>query len=259
LITFLSMIIYPAIDLKDGKCVRLYKGDMNTATTYNDDPAAQAHEFTRLGFSWLHLVDLNGAVEGRPVNVDAVHSIINTVDIPVQLGGGIRTFEQIETWNEAGVSRVILGTVAVKDPDLVRRACAEFPGQIALGIDAVNERVATEGWVEASAIPAIDLARRFEDAGAAAIIYTDIDRDGTGQGLNIESTKKLAEAVSIPVIASGGVGMIEDILTLRMAEASGIEGVIVGRAFYEGTVSPQEAILVSTGEIVVLPEEANDV
>ncbi len=256
--TFLGMIIYPAIDLKDGKCVRLVKGDMGTATTFNDNPAAQAHEFARLGFSWLHIVDLNGAIEGKPVNTEAVRSIIGAVDIPVQLGGGIRSIEQVRAWIEEGVSRVILGTVAVKDPDLARRACAEFPEQIAIGIDAVNEMVATEGWVEGSNISALDLACRFEDAGAAAIIYTDIDRDGTGTGLNIESTKKLAEGVSIPVIASGGVGSVEDLLRLREIESSGIEGVIIGRAFYDGKVLPQEALLVSSGEIVVLPEEAND-
>lgn len=253
------MIIYPAIDLKDGKCVRLLRGDMDTATTYNDDPAAQAADFARTGFSWLHIVDLNGAIQGKPVNVDAVRSIINTVDVPVQLGGGIRSFEQIRAWIEEGVNRVILGTAAVKDPDLVKRACAEFPGQIAVGIDAVNEKVATEGWVEASAVPAIDLACSFEDAGVAAIIYTDIDRDGTGEGLNIESTQRLAEAVSIPVIASGGVGTVDDILKLRGIEnACGINGVIIGRAFYDGRIVPQEALLVSGGEIVEMSEGAND-
>lgn len=253
------MIIYPAIDLKDGQCVRLLKGDMGTARTYNENPAAQAHEFARDGFSWIHIVDLNGAVEGRPVNAQAVRDIIAAVDVPVQLGGGIRTMEQIETWIEEGVSRVILGTVAVKNPNLVIEACLKFPGQIALGLDAVNEMVATEGWVEGSNVSVFDLARKFEDAGAAAIIYTDIDRDGTGQGLNIESTKRLAEAVSIPVIASGGVGGMDDLRQLKAAQGSGIEGVIIGRAFYDGRVDKKEALAFFAADETPLVSGAIDV
>lgn len=242
------MIIYPAIDLKEGKCVRLLKGDMDKVTTYNDDPSSQAGIFVSQGFSWIHIVDLNGAVEGRPVNVDAVRSIINAADIPVQLGGGIRTMEQIASWVEEGVSRVILGTVAVKDPELVNQACAEFPGMIALGLDAVNEMVATEGWVEGSEISVIDLARKFEDAGACAVIYTDIDRDGTGEGVNVKSTEKLAKAVNIPVIASGGVGGPEDLVKLKQVENSGIQGVIIGRAFYDCKLKPEEALAIMAGE-----------
>jgi phosphoribosylformimino-5-aminoimidazole carboxamide ribotide isomerase len=252
------MIIYPAIDLKDGKCVRLLKGDMDSATVYNEEPAAQAHFFARQGFSWIHVVDLNGAVEGHPVNAQAVRSIIDSVDIPVQLGGGIRTFEQVRDWIEEGVSRVILGTAAVKDPDLVLKSCQEFPGQIALGLDAVNEMVATEGWVEGSEISVFDLAGKFENAGAAAIIYTDIDRDGTGEGLNIETTRRLAESVSIPVIASGGVGSTEDLLLLANFQDFGIEGVIIGRAFYEGKVDPALALAALRERSIVVPESAND-
>lgn len=238
------MIIYPAIDLKDGKCVRLYKGDMTDETIYNDDPAAQALDWVQAGFSWLHIVDLNGAVDGAPANSHAVRDIIKAVDIPVQLGGGIRNMAQIEHWLEAGLSRVILGTAAVRDPDLVKDACARFPGQIVLGIDARNEMVAVEGWVHGGDINMIELAQMFEDAGAAAIIYTDIDRDGTEEGVNIESTLKLAQATSIPVIASGGVGSLDDIVKVQQA---GLPGVIVGRAFYDKTVSPQEALQAVSG------------
>lgn len=236
------MIIYPAIDLKDGKCVRLYKGEMDQDTVYNDDPAAQALEWAGAGFSWLHVVDLNGAFEGKPVNTDAVSSILGAADLPIQLGGGIRDLKQIEHWLSEGISRVILGTAAVREPDLVKEACNLFPGQIAVGIDARKGRVAVEGWAEESDITAISLAQKFEDCGVSTIIYTDIDRDGTGEGLNMVSTCELAENTAIPVIASGGVGSLEDVRAVREAESSGIEGVIIGKALYDGRVTPADAL-----------------
>lgn len=236
------MIIYPAIDLKNGQCVRLHKGDMDSVTVFNDDPAAQAAEWARAGFSWLHVVDLNGAVDGKPVNVEAVRSIIHAADLPVQLGGGIRSLKQIEDWFSEGVSRVILGTVAVKNPALVREACALFPGQIVVGIDARGTRVAVEGWVEESDMEAGDLAAMFEDAGVAAIIYTDIERDGTGQGLNMASTIALAQATPIPVIASGGVASVADVRAVRAAEQYGVTGVIIGTALYNGAIDPMRAL-----------------
>ena len=237
------MIIYPAIDLKAGKCVRLYKGDMNKDTVYNDNPEAQALEWARCGFNWLHIVDLDGAIGGMPANHHAVRKIIKAVDLPVQLGGGIRTYAQIRHWIEEGVSRVILGTAAVNDPDLVKQACNDFPGQIAVGIDALDGIVMTQGWVDASQIQAADLARMFEDVGVAAIIYTDINRDGTGHGVNIEATCALAEVTSIPVIASGGVGSLKDIAAVKEAvKTHSLNGVIVGRAFYDKSIDPIEAI-----------------
>lgn len=236
------MIIYPAIDLKDGQCVRLHKGEMDAATVYNEDPAAQAGEWARAGFSWLHVVDLNGAVGGRPVNVDAVRGIIGASDLPVQLGGGIRSLAQIEGWLAEGVSRVILGTAAVKNPALVREACELFPGQIVVGIDARGARVAVEGWVEESDIEVGALAAMFEDAGVAAIIYTDIDRDGTGQGLNMASTIALAQSTAIPVIASGGVASLSDVRAVRGAEQYGVTGVIIGTALYNGAIDPVRAL-----------------
>jgi len=236
------MILYPAIDLKDGKCVRLYKGDMTQDTVYNDNPAAQAHEWARAGFNWLHIVDLDGAVHGSPENHHAVRDIIKAVDIPVQLGGGIRNHGQIEHWLSEGVSRVILGTAAVRDPDLVREACREFPNQIVVGIDAREGRVSVEGWVHDANIEVVELARHFEDAGVAAIVFTDIDRDGTGQGLNMESTIALAQATSIPVIASGGVGSLADLEAVKAAASQGVEGVIIGRALYDGTLSPADVL-----------------
>lgn len=238
------MIIYPAIDLKGGKCVRLYKGDMQQATIYNDSPASQAHEWASLGFNWVHVVDLDGAIQGMPANHHAVRDIIKAVDIPVQLGGGIRTHAQIRHWIEEGVSRVILGTAAVNDPDLVKQACYDFPGQIAVGIDALDGIVMTQGWVDASTVKAADLARMFEDVGVSAIIYTDIDRDGTGAGVNVKATKILSEVTSIPVIASGGVGTLGDISAVRDA---GLPGVIVGKAFYDKSVNPAEALKVAAG------------
>lgn len=236
------MNIYPAIDLKGGQCVRLLKGDMNNATIFSDSPAAQAQEFEKAGFSWLHLVDLDGAIAGQAVNHEAITSILSALNIPVQLGGGIRTMEDIARWLDAGISRVILGTVAVKDPAMVRAACKLFPGKIAVGIDALNGMVATEGWVEESEMRAVELAKQFEDAGAAAIIYTDINRDGAMQGANIEETATLAHAVSTPVILSGGVSSLADLQRIKAHADSGIEGAIIGRALYEKTISYDEAL-----------------
>lgn len=234
------MILYPAIDLKEGHCVRLIQGDMEQATVFNDDPASQAASFADTGASWLHLVDLDGAFAGEPVNARAVEAIVNEVDIPVQLGGGIRNLETIENWLSRGVMRVILGTVAVKDPDLVNQACRKFPGHIAVGIDARGGRVAVEGWAEETDIQAVDLARKFADAGVEAIIYTDIDRDGVLQGANILATAEMARAVSIPVIASGGVSSLKDIRAL-IAEKK-IAGTIIGRALYDGRIDLAEAL-----------------
>jgi phosphoribosylformimino-5-aminoimidazole carboxamide ribotide isomerase len=234
------MILYPAIDLKEGHCVRLVRGDMNQATVFNDDPAAQAVVFADAGASWLHLVDLDGAFAGKPMNAKAVESIVNEVGIPVQLGGGIRTLETIENWLGFGVMRVILGTAAVKDPDLVRQACRKFPGHIAVGIDARGGRVAVEGWAEETDIGAVDLARRFADVGVDAIIYTDIDRDGVLQGVNIPATAELARAVAIPVIASGGVSSLTDIRGLAAERC--IAGAIIGRALYDGRIDLKEAL-----------------
>lgn len=241
------MIIYPAIDLKNGKCVRLYKGDMSRDTIYNDSPAEQAHEWVRSGFSWIHIVDLDGAVKGAPSNARAVREIIKTVDIPVQLGGGIRNMAQIEKWINEGVSRIILGTIAVRDPELVKKACNEFPDQIAVGIDARNGRVAVDGWVHESDIEATELAKIFQDAGVCALIYTDINRDGTGQGVNITATISLAQNTSIPVIASGGVGSLEDLRLVREATQYGVSGVIIGKALYDKTIQPEDALRIAAG------------
>lgn len=241
------MIIYPAIDLKGGQCVRLYKGDMNQDTVYNDNPGAQAVDWARAGFSWIHVVDLDGAVGGEPTNQEAVRDIIKAADIPVQLGGGIRTMEHIETWLSEGISRVILGTVAVQNPELVKEACYKFPGQIAVGIDARRGKVAVEGWVEESDMDAAELAKMFEDVGVSTIIYTDIDRDGTGEGVNIISTIALAQATSIPVIASGGVGSLKDLELVRESGEYGVEGVIVGKALYKNSFTPADALKVAAG------------
>lgn len=236
------MQLYPAIDLKDGQCVRLLKGDMDKATVYNPDPAAQAAAFEAMGFAYLHVVDLNGAVSGDLVNKPAVESILTQVKVPVQLGGGIRTMEGISSWLEAGISRVILGTIAVKYPALVKEAAAAFPGKIAVGIDAKNGMVATHGWVETSSVRAVDLARQYEDAGVAAIIYTDIARDGTLTGPNIDETATLAKAISIPVILSGGMSSLRDIAAVNAQKDAGIEGIILGRALYEKTIDPRAAL-----------------
>lgn len=238
------MILFPAIDLKDGECVRLKLGDMAEATVYNADPAAQARAFEEQGFEWLHVVDLNGAFEGRSVNGAAVEAILSSTKNPVQLGGGIRTLAHIEAWLAKGLARVILGTVAVRDPDLVKEACRLFPGKIAVGIDARGGKVAVEGWAEASTLGAIELARKFEGAGVAAIIYTDIDRDGVLAGINWEATIALADAVSIPVIASGGLASLDDIRRMTMPDACKLEGAISGRALYDGRIDPAEALAI---------------
>jgi phosphoribosylformimino-5-aminoimidazole carboxamide ribotide isomerase len=236
------MILFPAIDLKDGQCVRLKLGDMDQATVFNDDPAAQARAFEQQGFEWLHLVDLNGAFEGKPVNGAAVEAILKTITIPVQLGGGIRSLAQIEQWLAKGVARVILGTVALRDPALVKEACKRFPGKIVVGIDAKGGKVAVEGWAETAELTAIDLARRFEDAGVSAIIFTDIDRDGVLKGLNISSTLALANATQIPVIASGGLASIADIQRLLHPDCRILEGAITGRALYDKRLDAAEAL-----------------
>jgi phosphoribosylformimino-5-aminoimidazole carboxamide ribotide isomerase len=239
-----TLTLYPAIDLKDGACVRLKRGDMDEATVYEQDPARQAQAFQAAGSTWLHVVDLNGAFAGRPVNHLAVQNILRDVSIPVQLGGGIRDMAGVASWLEAGISRVILGSAAVKNPILVHQACKSFPGRIAVGIDARDNFVATEGWAETSTLAAPDLARRFEDAGVSAIIYTDIARDGMLSGLNLEQTVALSQSVSTPVIASGGVGSLDDLRGLRAAaaHAPGIEGVIIGRALYDGSIALHAAL-----------------
>jgi len=236
------MILFPAIDLKDGQCVRLKLGDMDQATVFNDNPGAQAKAFEDQGFEWLHVVDLNGAFAGESVNGAAVDAILAATKNPVQLGGGIRTLEHIETWLEKGIARVILGPVAVRDPELVKEACRKFPGKVAVGIDAKGGHVAVEGWAETSELSAVDLARRFEDAGVSAIVYTDIDRDGVLKGLNIFSTLELARSVSIPVIASGGLASIDDIHRLLEPDCTILEGAISGRALYDGRLDPKEAM-----------------
>ncbi len=231
------MIVFPAIDLKDAKCVRLYKGDMNEAVIYNENPPSQAQTFEDAGFSWLHIVDLNGAVERRSVNIDIVREIVKNTNLKVQLGGGIRDLARIERWLSAGVTRVILGTVAVRDPELVKEACRLFPDKIVVGIDARAGKVAVSGWTETSDMDVIDLARNFSDCGVAAIIHTDIDRDGTGQGLNVEATAELARATDIPVIASGGVASMLD---LEKVKAANLHGTIAGRALYDGSLDLKE-------------------
>jgi phosphoribosylformimino-5-aminoimidazole carboxamide ribotide isomerase len=245
------MILFPAIDLKDGQCVRLKLGDMATATVYNEDPAAQAKAFESQGFQWLHVVDLNGAFKGASVNGDAVDAILKATKNPVQLGGGIRTLAHIESWLDRGLARVILGTVAVRDPDLVRQACKAFPGKIAVGIDAKGGKVAVEGWAEASSLGVIELAQKFEGAGVAAIIYTDIDRDGVLTGINWDATIDLAEAVSIPVIASGGLASIADIVRMTMPDAQRLEGAISGRALYDGRIDPAEALAILKADTAI--------
>ena len=241
------MILFPAIDLKDGQCVRLKLGDMATATVYNENPAAQARAFEEQGFEWLHVVDLNGAFEGQSVNSAAVGAILQATKNPVQLGGGIRTLAQIEDWLDRGLARVILGTVAVRDPDLVKQACRLFPGRVAVGIDAKGGKVAVEGWAEASELGVIELAEKFEGAGVAAIIYTDIDRDGVLAGINWASTIELADAVSIPVIALGGLASLADVVRMTMPDAQKLEGAISGRALYDGRIDPAEALAVLRG------------
>ncbi|MEZ5898632.1 MAG: 1-(5-phosphoribosyl)-5-[(5-phosphoribosylamino)methylideneamino]imidazole-4-carboxamide isomerase [Hyphomicrobiaceae bacterium] len=241
------MILFPAIDLKDGKCVRLKLGEMDQATVFNDDPAAQAATFERQGFQYLHIVDLNGAFAGKPVNGAAVEAILKAISMPAQLGGGIRDLATIEAWLAKGIARVILGTVAVRDPALVKAACKAFPGRVAVGIDAKGGKVAVEGWAETSELTAIDLARQFEDAGVSAIIYTDIERDGVLKGLNLPATAELARATSIPVIASGGLASIADVKALLEPQYAMLEGAITGRALYDGRIDPAEALALLKG------------
>ena len=241
------MILFPAIDLKQGQCVRLRLGEMESATVYNEDPAAQAHAFEDQGFEWLHVVDLDGAFAGESRNGAAGEAILEATRNPVQLGGGIRTMAQIEAWLEKGLARVILGTVAVRDPDLVREACRAFPGKVAVGIDARGGKVAVEGWAEESTLGAVELALRFEGAGVAAIVYTDIDRDGVLAGINWEATIAMADAVSIPVIASGGLASLADIVRMTMPDARRLEGAISGRALYDGRIDPAEALAILRG------------
>ena len=236
------MILFPAIDLKGGECVRLKLGDMAQATVYNTDPGAQARQFQDQGFQWLHVVDLDGAFAGEAVNGAAVEAILSSTENPVQLGGGIRTLDHIAYWLEKGISRVILGTVAVRDPDLVRQACRSFPGKVAVGIDAKGGKVAVEGWAETSMLTTIDMAQRFEDAGVAALIFTDIDRDGVLKGINWQSTLELAQHTSIPVIASGGLASLDDIRRMTHDDAAILEGAITGRALYDGRIDPSEAL-----------------
>lgn len=246
------MILFPAIDLKDGKCVRLYKGEMEQATVFNDNPGNQARQFEDAGCEWLHLVDLNGAFAGHPVNGEAVDSILANVKIPVQLGGGIRDVATIANWIEKGIRRVILGTIALRNPSIVIEAAKEFPGKVAVGIDARDGMVAVEGWAETSDISAVELGKKFEDAGVTSIIYTDIDRDGTMEGLNVRGTIDLANALSIPVIASGGVASIDDLKVLKQAAetATGtIEGAISGRALYDGSLDIKEALAFLRGDM----------
>jgi len=236
------MILFPAIDLKDGQCVRLVQGEMDQATVFNADPAAQARSFESQGFEWLHVVDLNGAFEGKPVNGAAVEAIFKATHLPIQLGGGIRDLDTIANWLDKGIDRVILGTAAVRDPALVRKAAHDFPGCIVVGIDARDGKVAIEGWAEASEITALDLARRFEDAGVAAIIHTDIARDGVLEGLNLDATLAIADAVTIPVIASGGLAGIGDIKRLLEPRYEKLDGAIAGRAIYDGRLDVEEAL-----------------
>jgi phosphoribosylformimino-5-aminoimidazole carboxamide ribotide isomerase len=236
------MILYPAIDLKDGQCVRVVHGDFSTATVFNEDPADQAQTWVKAGFEWLHVIDLNGSVEGRAVNGSAVEQILKSVSIPVQLGGGIRTLANIEGWIEAGVSRVILGTVAVRDPDLVKTAAREWPEQVAVSVDVRKGRVAVQGWLEDSGLDALTVAKRFEDVGVSALIVTDIDRDGALMGFNVDAFGAVADALSIPVIAAGGLASVKDIQALRAREGVPIAGAVLGRALYAGTILPAEAL-----------------
>ncbi len=236
------MILYPAIDLKGGQCVRLLHGDMQKATVFSDSPADQAKVFAAEGFQWLHVVDLDGAIEGRAINAAAVKAILNAVSLPVQLGGGVRTLHDIGAWLDAGVSRVILGTVALIDPSMVVKAAAAFPEQVAVGLDLRNGRVAVKGWVETSETTGVDLARRFEDAGVAALIVTDIGRDGAMKGPNVEVIGQIADTVAIPTIASGGVSTVADIAALKARPGVEIAGAIIGRALYEGAIDPAEAL-----------------
>lgn len=236
------MILYPAIDLKDGQCVRVLHGDLSTATVFNSDPGAQAKQWADAGFHWIHVVDLNGAVSGKAVNAPGVEAILSAVSVPVQLGGGIRTLADVERWIEAGVSRVILGTVAVKQPDIVIAAALAYPEQIAVSVDVRKGKVAVEGWTADSDLDAITVAKRFEDAGVAALIVTDIDRDGTVMGFNVEAFGAMADAVNIPVIAAGGLATVDDIARLKARKGVPISGAVLGRALYNGAIDPAKAL-----------------
>lgn len=237
-----TLILYPAIDLKDGQCVRVVHGDLATATVFNDSPADQARAWVKAGFHWIHVVDLNGAVAGQAVNAGAVEAILGAVSVPVQLGGGIRTLKDVERWIEAGVSRVILGTVAVKDPDVVIAAALAYPEQIAVSVDVRKGRVAVNGWTADTELDAVTVARRFEDAGVGALIVTDIDRDGTLEGFNVEVFGAMADAVSIPVIAAGGLASVDDIARLKARVGAPVAGAVLGRALYNGAIDPAEAL-----------------
>jgi phosphoribosylformimino-5-aminoimidazole carboxamide ribotide isomerase len=236
------VILYPAIDLKDGQCVRVVHGDFATATVFNDNPADQAKSWVAAGFEWLHVVDLNGSAEGRAVNGTAVEAILNAVSVPVQLGGGVRSLANVEAWIEAGVSRVILGTAAVRDPELVKTAAREWPEQVAVSVDVRKGQVAVQGWLEDSGLDALTVARRFEDAGVSALIVTDIDRDGALMGFNVEAFGAMADAVAIPVIAAGGLASVEDIVRLKARKGTPIAGAVLGRALYAGAIGANEAL-----------------
>ena len=242
------MILYPAIDLKAGACVRLVRGEMASATVFNDDPSAQARDFAAIGFAWLHVVDLDGAFAGRSVNGEAVRAICRAVDLRIQLGGGIRDRAAIDYWLDLGIDRIVLGTVALRDSALVRRAAADYPGRVVVGIDSRDGRVAVEGWAETSEIAAVELARRFADAGVAAIVYTDIARDGALTGVDAGATAGFARQVGLPVIASGGIATLADIAALAARADDGVEGAICGRALYDGSIEPKAALLLAAGE-----------
>ncbi|WP_310539628.1 1-(5-phosphoribosyl)-5-[(5-phosphoribosylamino)methylideneamino]imidazole-4-carboxamide isomerase [Phenylobacterium sp.] len=239
------MILYPAIDLKDGQCVRVLHGDLTTATVFNSSPADQARQFVESGFHWVHVVDLNGAVQGRAINEKAVEAILESVSIPVQLGGGIRSMKDVERWIEAGVSRIILGTIAVTEPEIVKACAREWPEQIAVSVDVRAGKVATQGWTESSDLDAVTVSKRFEDAGVGALIITDIDRDGTVMGFNVEAFGAIADAVNIPVIAAGGLASVDDIVRLRARKGVPIAGAVLGRALYNGAINPAEALKVA--------------
>jgi phosphoribosylformimino-5-aminoimidazole carboxamide ribotide isomerase len=237
-----TLILYPAIDLKDGQCVRVIRGDLGQATVFNTDPADQARSWSQAGFHWIHVVDLNGAVEGKAANASAVEAILGAVSVPVQLGGGIRTLADVERWIEAGVSRVILGTVAVRQPEIVREAAGLWPEQIAVSVDVRAGKVAVQGWTEDSDLDAITVAKRFEDVGVGALIITDIDRDGTTMGFNVEAFGEIADSVAIPVIAAGGLASVDDIVKLKARKGTPIAGAVLGRALYNGAIVPAEAL-----------------
>jgi phosphoribosylformimino-5-aminoimidazole carboxamide ribotide isomerase len=240
-----TLILYPAIDLKDGQCVRVIRGDLGQATVFNASPADQARTWSKAGFHWIHVVDLNGAVEGKAANAPAVEAILAAVSTPVQLGGGIRTLADVERWVEAGVSRIILGTVAVREPNVVREAARLWPEQIAVSVDVRAGKVAVQGWTEDSDLDAITVAKRFEDVGVSALIITDIDRDGTTMGFNVDAFGEIADSLAIPVIAAGGLATIDDIVKLKARKGTPIAGAVLGRALYNGAIDPAEALRIA--------------